>query len=382
MSNILIFNKKKLIDALAFGASCAGVNKTLPITDYIHIYVEGGETKVKIESNSVNTAAKTFVEAEQPAFETIDACVPADGLQKILATLTDYNVTLDFQDSFFEVVYGSGKAKFPLINSEEFPRHFEPSGENIVNKCVMPAQTLKYIINSTKNFTGNDDLRPTMQAVSLLFMEDGVEYCATDAHKMICEKVSANGVEGAGVQLLVPKTASRVLVGLVGDSELPLEIKTYEKFASVSVGEREACFTLQEGKFPNYNNVIPKPTEETKLYSVLKDELVATTKRMETLASVSSKTIVLDCNSERIDVSAEDADFGTGGSEQIQVKGFQGADDAVRIGFNATFLNVCLGEVTSHNVVLSLISPNRAAVFVDENRPEKTVLIMPVVVNG
>lgn len=382
MSNTLIFNKKNLTEALSFGASCAGVNKMLPITDYIHIYVEGGETKVKIESNSASIAAKTFVEAEQPAFETVDVCVPADGLQKILATLTDYNVTLDFNDSSFEVVYGSGKAKFPFVSSDEFPTNFNSEKENMLNKCVMPSQTLKYIINSTKNFVGNDELRQTMMAVCLTFLEDGVEYCATDAHKMICEKIKTEGVVGAGNQLLIPKTTNRAIIGLVGDSELPLEIRTYDKFASFKVGENEVCFTLQEGKYPNYRNVIPKDTEDAKRYTILKDELVATTKRMETLASVSSKTIVLGCNSGRIDVSAEDADFGTGGSEQIQVKGFQGADDTVRIGFNATFLNVCLGEVTSHNVVLNLISSNRAAVFTDENKPEKTVLIMPVVVNG
>lgn len=380
MSNTLIFNKKNLIDALSFGASCAGVNKMLPITDYIHIYVDGGETKVKIESNSASIAAKTFVEAEQPSFETVDVCVPADGLQKILATLTDYNVTLDFKDSFFEVVYGSGKAKFPFVSSDEFPKNFNSEKENMLNKCVMPSQTLKYIINSTKNFVGNDELRPTMMAVCLTFAKDGLEYCATDAHKMICEKIKSDGVVGAGTQLLIPKTTNRSLVGLVGDSELPLEIRTYEKFASFKVGENEVCFTLQEGKYPNYHSVIPASTAEH--FGVVKDELVATTKRMENLASASTKTVVLECSQSEINIHAEDADFGTGGDEKINVKSYQGENGDVQVGFNAHFLNMCLSEITSHNVVININSPNKAVTFTDENRPDKTLLIMPVMING
>lgn len=380
MSNTLIFNKKNLIDALSFGASCAGVNKMLPITDYIHIYVEGGETKVMIESNSASIAAKTFVEAEQPAFETIDVCVPADGLQKILSTLTDYNVTLDFKESFFEVVYGSGKAKFPFVPSDEFPKNFDTGKENMLNKCVMPSQTLKYIINSTKNFVGSDELRPTMMAVCLTFLEDGVEYCATDAHKMICEKIKTDGAVGAGTQLLIPKTTNRALIGLVGESETPLEIRTYEKFASFKVGENEVCFTLQEGKYPNYRSVIPSTTAEH--FNVLKDELIATTKRMENLASATTKSVVLECSQSEINIHAEDADFGTGGDEKIEVKSYQGDNNNVQIGFNAYFLNTCLAEITSHNVVINVNASNKAATFTDENRPEKTVLIMPVMVNG
>lgn len=379
MSNILIFNKKNLINALSFGASCAGVNKMLPITDYIHIYVESGEAKVKIESNSASVAAKTFLYAEQAAFEKIDVCVPVNSLQKILATLTDYNVTLDFKDSFFEVIHGSGKAKFPFISSDEFPKNFNTEKENLLNKCVMPSQTLKYIINSTKNFVGNDELRPAMMSVCLTFLEDGLEYCATDSHKLIYEKIKSECIVGTGTQLLIPKMINHVLLGLVRDSELPLEIKTYDNFASFKVGENEVCFTLQEGIYPNYHRVIPEST--AKHYTVLKDEFVSIIRRMENLANASTKTVVLECSQSEINIHAEDADFGVGGNEKINVKNYQGDNDYVQIGFNACFFNTCLAEITNQNIVLNINSSHKAVTVTDPIISGKILLIMPCIIN-
>jgi DNA polymerase III sliding clamp (beta) subunit (PCNA family) len=64
------------------------------------------------------------------------------------------------------------------------------------------------------------------------------------------------------------------------------------------------------------------------------------------------------------------------------VKSYQGENVEVQIGFNAYFLNMCLAEITSHDVVININSSNKAATLTDANRPDKTLLIMPVMING
>lgn len=379
MNNILVFNRKDLIEALAYGASCAGVNKSLPIADYIHIKVNAGENNVMIESNSLALAARTTVSVEQPAFEDVDFCILPDGLQKTLATLGDNDVTLSLYDTFVEVVYGKGKAKFPTINAEEFPRNFDTATE--IGSCTLPAQMLKYILTASADFVGNDDLRPMMQATSLTFGENDFECAATDAHKLFCEKFTTASVQGSGTSLCIPKSAHKVLVSLIGNIEAPLTIRNYEKFSSVAIGDKEAYFTLLEGKYPNYRAVIPAETEETRKITVVKDELMSAVKRMNILASQTTKTIVLDCNASEIIVSAEDIDNGTGGSEKVGVKSIMGNDAPVRIGFNAVFLQMCLNNIQNEYITLNFTTPYRAATFHDESAPDKTVMLMPVMLN-
>lgn len=389
MTNTLVFNRNKLIDALKYGASCAGINKVLPITDYVHFKVSSGDTWMIIESNSVSLSAKTMIEAEQPAMVDIDVCVPADGLQKILPTLADYDIALSFGNDYLELIYKGGKAKFPTLSPEEYPKNFDTEKETMLCKCTMPSQSLKYILTSSRNFMGNDELRPAMMSVCLKFEEDGVEYCATDAHKMICEKIEAatsisKAKDDIETKLLIPKTAYRVLLGLTGDTEMPLEIRTYSQFASVTVGDKETCFTLLEGKYPNYRAVIPQDNESTKHLTVLKDELASSIKRMEVLADASTKSVVLnyDYNKAEIKISTENTDFGTGCTETIDVKEHTGDTQPLIIGFNGTFLNMCLEAIMSHNIVLNMQTGNKAVTFSEEGKPNKIVLLMPVVINA
>ena len=369
-----------LIEALAFGGICAGVNKVLPILDNIRLSFSEGDNQLKISSNSIDIAANTTVNTEEPSLESIDVCVPAN-FAKILNTITDYNVVLEFDEDNFRVVYHNGSAKFPVLPTDEFPHNFDTENSNLVSKCELPAQTLKYIISSCRNFLGNDDLRPMMKAICLSFGEGGVEYCATDANRLISEKISVQNIVGEGTVLCIPKSTHRTLLSLIGDEEGCVVIKAYERFATFEIGSKTACITLAEGKFPNYRSIIESSASNKNKFTVLKDELNASMQRMTLLSNINTNTVVLDCKNDKIEISAENIDFGTRGNEEIEVKRLGENTEPVRIGFNATYLKDCLNEIVSGEVTLNLNLPSRAAVIADNDRPTKTVICMPVMIN-
>ena len=374
--NKAIFERKTLLDALKRGGVSATTNGTVPILENVKITADG--EGVKITSSNLQTETNVFCKAEQmPLDYNIDVCVNAKTITDIMQSVNDYNITLEFGENQLKVCYGAGVMTIPTLPTDEFPSMAKTEEPKAVFE--IDNATLRYIVNSAQPFAGKDELRPNMMGVYMGVKEDNtIEYCATDAHRLICETVNIGNFVGEPFEMIVPSEASKSIVNAAQD-EGSAVIRKFDGSISVTTDACTLTTVLREGKYPNFHNIIPQPDSVNHIFRVRRNDITNALKRMMTMMSITTYSIRLNFGEGGLEMSAEDLDYGKSGVEKMAAERIQG--DNITIGFNGVFLSACLGETESEFVKIRMTAPSRAMVVEDETRPQKTVLLMPITLN-
>lgn len=373
--NKAIFERRALLTALKRGGVNATANGTLPILENVRLTTNG--EGFDITSSNISTEITCFCKAEEMPDDNIDVCVNAKTLTDIMQNVNDYNITLDFEENMLAVRYGAGVMNLPTVPSDEFPSMSKTEEP----QCVFELnnENLRYIVNGASAFTGKDELRPAMTSIYISVGNGTLEYCATDAHRLISERIQAGDFSQDMVEMLIPSMSVKPILNTIQD-EGSCVVRKYENSVSVQTDNCKLTTVLTEGKFPNFRAIIPSKESVTKVYRIRRDDITNAIKRMTMMSNMQTNTIVLDFNGGNLTVKAEDLDYGKSGSESVTSENVLG--EPITIGFNGSFLSACISEVQSEYVRINMTEANRAMVISDEGRPEKTVLLMPVTINA
>jgi DNA polymerase-3 subunit beta len=134
-----------------------------------------------------------------------------------------------------------------------------------------------------------------------------------------------------------------------------------------------------EGKFPNYNAVIPQDNQ----YKIVADRMLmlGALKRVAVFSNQASNLIKLEFENNRVKISAQDIDFSISGEETIDC---QYADEAVKIGFKSSFVIEMLSNLSSTDVIFEFSDPSRAGLILPAENiegEEILMLLMPMLLN-
>lgn len=160
-----------------------------------------------------------------------------------------------------------------------------------------------------------------------------------------------------------------------GDVEIKFDSKNaYFKLSNYTMICRQV-----EGRYPNYNGVIPKENP----YKVIVDRvtLLNALKRVSVFSNQASNLIKLDVNNNNITISAQDIDFSISAEESISC---QYADAPIKIGFKSAFLIEIVNTISSSDMILELTDPSRAGIllpFENEDNEDVLMLLMPMLLN-
>jgi DNA polymerase-3 subunit beta len=156
----------------------------------------------------------------------------------------------------------------------------------------------------------------------------------------------------------------------------------------IDFDDRNAIFTMEnyrmicrliEGRYPNYNSVIPQDNPHRA--TVDRQLLISALRRVSVFSSQASSLIKLQLDTDQIHISAQDVDFSTSAEEKLAC---QYSGKQMSIGFKSTFLIDILNNISSQDVVLELADPSRAGVIVPAEQTEDEdvlMLIMPMMLN-
>ena len=279
-------------------------------------------------------------------------------------------------DALKEIQYQNGKYSLMGQNADEFPQS-ATLGDNAV-RVEMEAQILLGGINRSVFATADDELRPVMNGIYFDITTEDITMVASDGHKLVrCKTLAARGNERAA--FILPKKPATLLKNL-----LPKE----SGMVVIEFDERNAVFTLEsyrmvcrliEGRYPNYNSVIPQNNPHK--VTVDRMQLMGALRRVSIFSSQASSLIKLRMQENQIVVSAQDIDFSTS-AEETQVCQYAGA--AMSIGFKSTFLIDILNNISADEVVIELADPSRAGVIIpveQEENEDLLMLLMPMMLN-
>ena len=219
-----------------------------------------------------------------------------------------------------------------------------------------------------------------MSGVFFQFSTEELTFVATDAHKLV--KYTRSDVKASETaEFIMPKKPLNLLKGILAGSEEDVTIEYNESNAKFSFENTEMVCRLIDGKYPNYEAVIPK--ENPNKLTIDRNQFLNSVRRVSIFSNKTTHQIRLKIAGAELNVSAEDIDYSNKADERLTCA-YQGDD--IQIGFNSRFLTEMLNNLTSDEVSLEMSLPNRAGILtpvdgLDEGE-QVTMLVMPVMLNN
>jgi len=347
---------------------------SLPILDCFLLELTDGT--LSITASDSETTLTTSIETNEYDGDGKFA-VNSKTILDALKEIPEQPLTFEVNENMEIVVkYQNGKYSLMGQNADEYPQ--SPNlGSNAVHVTI-GAPILMNGINRALFATADDELRPVMNGVYFDITTEDITFVASDGHKLVRNKTyKARGNEKAA--FILPKKPATLLKNL-----LPKEMGDVQ----IDFDDRNAVFTLEnysmtcrliEGRYPNYNSVIPQnnPHKAT----IDRTAFMSGLKRVSVFSSAASSLIKLRLDMNTIQISGQDIDFSTSAEETMMCQ-YEGAP--MSIGFKSTFLIDILNNISSQEVVMELADPSRAGVIVpieQDAEEDLLMLLMPMMLN-
>ena len=258
---------------------------------------------------------------------------------------------VDQTTNLAKISYQNGLFSLPIENADEYP---QPQGmEFAAHEITIPNALLAENINRTLFATAQDELRPVMNGIYFDLTPECLAIVASDGHKLVRNR----------------------LMTIQGD----VVIRFDERNAQINYGEGEIICRLIEGRYPNYNSVIPQ--NNPNLLTVDRLGLLAALRRVQPFANDSSNLIRFHVEGGTLQLNAEDYDFSKTATERIACE-YNG--QPMSIGFKgASFIEI-LNNFECNEVIIKLADASRAGLVLPSEQPENQdvlMLMMPMLIN-
>ena len=216
----------------------------------------------------------------------------------------------------------------------------------------------------------DDDVRRMMSGIYFDFTPECITLVASDGHKLV--RFRDYSVEGAEKSaFILPKKPAPLLKNILGkDAQEEVSIEFDGRFVIFVLGEYKLVSRLYDGRYPNYNSVIPQNNPHK--LTVDRAAFISALRRVAIFSSQAS-LIKLHLENNKIVISAQDTDFSTSAEENITCN-YEGA--SMNIGFRASFLIDILSNMPGQDAIIELADPSRAGVIVPADQEEKQELLM------
>ena len=373
----LIISSTTLLNGLQKVSGVLSSNSTLPILeDFLFVLKDDTLT---ITASDLETTISAMIKPER-ADDDGAVAIPARQLLDIMKTFPEIPVTIisDPETMNIEIIAGEGKYKMIGQDSEEFPEipKLEDTKKVVVNGAIMVNA-----FNNTLFATGNDELRPVMTGVFCEINEEDLTFVATDAHKLVRYRRTEIKNEVADSFILPKKTLrlARPIIPDNVDEEVILEFNKVN--ATFQFDDIVIVCRLVEGKYPNYDAVIPN--ENPFKLTIGRLNLLNALRRVSIFGSKSTHQVRFKISGKELLLSAEDIDYSSAAKERLTCS-YEGED--IEIGFNSKFMQEMLATLNCENITIEMSAPNRAGIIRPEDNEDKNedilMLIMPVMLNS
>ena len=340
---------------------------TIPALDCILFELEGNKLTLTASDpdNTLNTSLEVVDCSEDFSF-AVSSKILIDALKEISEQPLRFEVKRETLE--ITIYYQNGKYALVGQNAEEYPSA-AVLGEGSVAISV-PTKVLSSGISCSLFAAADDEVRPVMCGVYFDFTPESITLVASDGHKLVrCRDYSVTGAEKSA--FILPKKPATLLKNLLGkEAQEDVAVEFDGRFAIFDMGEYKLICRLFDGRYPNYNSVIPQNNPHK--LTVDRAALISTLRRVAIFSSQVS-LIKLHIEDNKVVISAQDTDFSTSAEESIACS-YEGA--SMNIGFRASFLIDILNNTPGQDVIIELADPSRAGVVVPAEQVDKQELLM------
>jgi DNA polymerase-3 subunit beta len=369
------------VSSSAFFSALQSISKViasknaLPILDSFLFNLEG--EKLTITASDVETRLVTSVDVVSPEGSGLFA-IDAKRLLDPLKELPEQPLTININDDnmVVNVDYENGKFNFPGQKGDAYPQQ-KPLSEDAVF-LTLESQILLNGVSRALFATADDELRPVMNGIYVDIQPESLTFVASDSHKLVrLRNLSIQSGERAS--FILPKKPANLLKSLLSKNAEKIIVTFDENNAYVKTSAFEMVCRLIEGRYPNYDAVIP--SDNPNMATVDRISFLTALKRVSVSSNQASGLLKVQLSENQMIISAQDIDFSTSGEEKIVC---QYSAIPLSIGFKAPHLIDILTNISSENVVLQLADSSRAGVLVpaeNEENEDLLMLLVPMMLN-
>ena len=364
---VLKATQEKVLSALQSVAGIVERRHTLPILANVMIRKTGSQIQLTTSDLEIQIRTSAVLDGDAGNFTTT---VGARKLIDILRTMpSDQSVSLESSQN--KLILKGGKSRFTLqsLPSEDFPLVQEAA--NFGPVFSVPQKTLKALLSQVSFAMAVHDIRYYLNGI--LFVADGkqLSLVATDGHRLAFSSAMLD-VEVPRQEVILPRKTVLEMQRLLSDKEGAIEMQFAGNQAKFSFEGMEFVTKLVEGKFPDYNRVIPK--NHKNIITLGRATLLASLQRTAILTSEKFKGVRLNIELGTLRVASNNAEQ----EEAVDELDIDYAGDAIEIGFNVTYLIDALTNMAQDMVKIELADSNSSALLTIPDDAAFKYVVMPM----
>ena len=349
-------------------------NNTLPILDNFLFDINSNNMTIIATDLETTMMSTISVEADVDGKITIPARILIDTLK----TFSNQPLTFIVNTETFGIEMSSEMGNYKLAgqNANEFPKTPKLNGSSIT---TIKGDILANAINKTLFASGNDELRPVMSGMFCELSTEQITFVATDAHKLV-KHTRTDISSDKTASFILPKKPLTILKNNISD-DADIKLEFNDTNALFTFNNITIICRLIDGKYPNYETVIPK--ENPNKLTIETASLLSSIKRVSIYANKTTHQIRLKIAGSELQITSEDLDFANKAEERLSCQ-YEGTD--MEIGFNSKFVIDMLNNIGAEQISLEMSAPNRAGIILPldglEEGEKTLMLVMPVMLNN
>lgn len=348
---------------------------SLPILSDFIFDVRGNVLKLTA-SDSENTMRTTLELVESEGDVTF--AIGNHDLLEAVKGFSEQPITIEVnkEDNIATITYQNGQFSLPIENADEFPQPQTVSDDaQVIN---IPCGLLADNINRSLFATAQDELRPVMNGIYFDLTPECLAIVASDGHKLVRNKIFSVKSD-MPTSFVLPKKPASLLKNLLGKDDTNVSITFDDRNAEIDYEDGILSCRLIEGRYPNYNSVIPQgnPNQVT----IDRQALLSALRRVQPFANDSSNLIRFHLEAGLMQLDAEDYDFSKTATERMAC---EYVGQPMNIGFKGSSFIEILSNFDCQEVVIQLADPSRAGIVLPSEQPENQnvlMLMMPMLIN-
>ena len=361
--------KEEVVKSLNQTLGVVEKRQTLPILSNVLFEVDESSLKLtatdlesEISTTSTISNFKSGGKTTAPARKLSDLC-------RLMPDLAEIHFFLDGDNLKIETE--SGKYNLSTLPSEDFPV-FET--EDTQSQINISSQNLKNLITKTSFAMGNQDWRHYLNGLYMMIDDKVITTVATDAHRLAMATSSLNEASSESTSGIVPRKSINEIGKLVGDESENVVIQLGQTSIAANVSGTTFVSKLIEGKFPDYEQVIP--SGESSLLVVDRKNFSESLGRVSVLSSEKYKGVRIITKENSLNISANNPEKEQG-EENLPCE-YQGEE--IDIAFNVNYLQEILSTIDSEKIEINFFGSEKSCLITDPNSENLKYVVMPLLI--
>lgn len=361
-----------LYSRLTAASKVMGSKNSMPILDCFLFDVSNG-----IITITASDSEKYFTTSVPTIEQNGDArfCIPAKTIIDSIKELAEQPLNIGFNPDTMEIKGNHNSGTFSVMAQDAAPYPMAKTVDESATKITMTSETLLNGVNRCLFATANDEIRLVMNGVYVDIMPECIVFAGTDGRKLV-KNTNHTVKSGITSGFILPKKVCAILKTVLSKNDESVEILFDADKATITTADMTMHFRLIEGRYPNYNAVIPQnnPFKAT----VDRLALASALKRVGVFCNQSSGLVKVELANNNLKLTGQDNEYATSAEEFLLC---EYNSTPISIGFSCQFLLEITNIMENDSITLEVADPSRPGVIrpAEENAEDEVLmLLMPM----